>query len=157
MIEACFDDREDELIDQALKTENPWFDGITRERLEREGHVPLQLPVNEDGVTLPFSTAEWFRTPSGKGELTPVPVFAAPVESRGGADAVRVSAGVSAEEGGQLYELDVCESCQDISGWRRGRPGCWRCMRPMLCRVELWKAMRWKCSMGAGKSRFGRM
>jgi anaerobic selenocysteine-containing dehydrogenase len=85
--EPCFDDREDQLIDQALKTENPWFDGITRERLEREGHVPLQLPVNEDGVTLPFSTAEWFRTASGRGELTPVPVFAAPVESRGGADA----------------------------------------------------------------------
>jgi len=87
--EACFDDREDELIDQALRTEHPWFAGITRERLEREGHVPLQLPVNEDGVTLPFSTAEWFRTPSGRGELVPVPVFAAPVESRGGADAVK--------------------------------------------------------------------
>jgi anaerobic selenocysteine-containing dehydrogenase len=87
--EACFDDREDELIDQALTTTNPWFAGITRERLEREGHVPLQLPVNEDGLTLPFSTAEWFRTPSGRGELTPVPVFAAPVESRGGADAVK--------------------------------------------------------------------
>jgi len=87
--EACFDDREDELIDQALTTTNPWFAGITRERLERKGHVPLQLPVNEDGLTLPFSTAEWFRTPSGRGELTPVPVFAAPVESRGGADAVK--------------------------------------------------------------------
>jgi len=85
--EACFEDREDQLIDQALNTENPWFAGITRERLEREGHVPLQLPVNEDGLTLPFSTVEWFRTPSGRGELTPVPVFAAPVESRGGADA----------------------------------------------------------------------
>ena len=47
--ESCFDDREDELIDQALKTENPWFAGITRERLEREGHVPLQLPVNAEG------------------------------------------------------------------------------------------------------------
>ncbi|HWZ01044.1 MAG TPA: molybdopterin-dependent oxidoreductase, partial [Edaphobacter sp.] len=43
--EACFDDREDALIDQALATNDPWFDGITRERLEREGHVPLQLPV----------------------------------------------------------------------------------------------------------------
>ena len=85
--EACFDDREDELIDQALKTENPWFEGITRERLEREGHVSLHLPVNQDGVTLPFSTVEWFRSPSGRGELTPVPVFVAPVESRGGADA----------------------------------------------------------------------
>ena len=38
-------------------------------------------------MTLPFSSAEWFRTPSGKGELTPVPVFVPPVESRGGAAA----------------------------------------------------------------------
>jgi len=87
--EDCFDDREDELIDQALDTDHPWFAGMTRDRLEREGHVPLQLPVNEDGVTLPFSTPEWFRTPSGRGELTPVPVFVAPTESRGGADAAK--------------------------------------------------------------------
>jgi anaerobic selenocysteine-containing dehydrogenase len=80
--EACFDDREDALIDQALKTDDPWFAGITRERLEREGHVPLQLPVNAAGEMLPFSTAEWFRTPSGRGELVPVPVFTAPAESR---------------------------------------------------------------------------
>jgi anaerobic selenocysteine-containing dehydrogenase len=80
--EACFDDREDALIDQALKTDDPWFAGITRERLECEGHVPLQLPVNEAGEMLPFSTAEWFRTPSGRGELVPVPLFTAPTESR---------------------------------------------------------------------------
>jgi anaerobic selenocysteine-containing dehydrogenase len=80
--EACFDDREDALIDQALKTDDPWFAGITRERLEREGHVPLQLPVDAAGEMLPFSTAEWFRTPSGRGELVPVPVFRAPAESR---------------------------------------------------------------------------
>jgi anaerobic selenocysteine-containing dehydrogenase len=42
----------------------------------------LQLPVDAAGETLPFSTAEWFKTPSGRGELTPVPVFAAPTESR---------------------------------------------------------------------------
>jgi anaerobic selenocysteine-containing dehydrogenase len=80
--EACFDDREDALIDQALKTDDPWFAGITRERLEREGHIPLQLPVNATGEVLPFSTAEWFRTPSRRGELVPVPVFTAPAESR---------------------------------------------------------------------------
>jgi anaerobic selenocysteine-containing dehydrogenase len=80
--EACFDDREDAIIDQALKTEHPWFAGITRERLESEGHIRLQLPVNDAGDTLPFSTAEWFKTPSGRGELVPVPVFAAPTESR---------------------------------------------------------------------------
>lgn len=82
--EACFDDREDDLIDQALRSESPWFAGITRRRLEREGHIALNLPPNEAGEVLPFSTAEWFRTPSGRGELVPVPVFAPPVESRGG-------------------------------------------------------------------------
>ena len=80
--EPCFDDREDALIDQALDTDHPWFAGITRERLEREGHVALQLPLDTAGETLPFSTAEWFKTPSGRGELLPVPVFTAPAESR---------------------------------------------------------------------------
>jgi anaerobic selenocysteine-containing dehydrogenase len=83
--EDCFDDREDAMIDQALTTEHPWFAGITRERLEREGHVPLQMPVNAKGEVLPFSTAEWFGTASGRGELIPVPVFTAPTESRANA------------------------------------------------------------------------
>jgi anaerobic selenocysteine-containing dehydrogenase len=77
--EACFGDSVDDLIDQTLASPSPWFAGITRERLEREGHVPLALP----GGSLPFSTPEWFRTASGKGELLPVPEFHAPVESRG--------------------------------------------------------------------------
>jgi anaerobic selenocysteine-containing dehydrogenase len=80
--ESCFGDSVDDLIDQALATEHPWFAGIDRERLEREGHVALDLPKNADGVALPFSTVEWFKTPSGRGELTPVPVFRAPEESR---------------------------------------------------------------------------
>jgi anaerobic selenocysteine-containing dehydrogenase len=80
--EPCFDDRENALIDQALDTEHPWFAGITRERLEREGHVGLRLPVDTTGETLPFSTVEWFKTPSGRGEFVPVPVFTAPSESR---------------------------------------------------------------------------
>ena len=82
--EACFRDTEDELIDQALTTDDPWFAGVTRERLEREGQVALELPVNAAGESLPFSTAEWFRTASGRGELRPVPVFVPPTESRGG-------------------------------------------------------------------------
>jgi anaerobic selenocysteine-containing dehydrogenase len=107
--EACFDDSVDDLIDQALqpapapKGRHPdadrregeaeasphlassprdWFSGIDRARLEREGHVPLRLPVDAKGESLPFSNARWFRTPSGKGELVPVPVFVAPRESR---------------------------------------------------------------------------
>jgi anaerobic selenocysteine-containing dehydrogenase len=85
--ENCFRDSEDDLIDQALCTDDPWFAGITRERLEREGHIPLALPSDKSGETLPFSTADWFRTPSGRGELVPVPMFVAATESRGGAAA----------------------------------------------------------------------
>ncbi len=85
--EECFDDREDALIDQALATKDSWFVGITRKRLEREGHIALALPADASGETLPFATAEWFRTASGRGELVPVPEFVAAVESRRGAAA----------------------------------------------------------------------
>ena len=82
--EACFDDREEELIAQALQSDHPWFAGVTKERIEREGHVELQLPKNARGESLPFSSPEWFKTASGRGELVPVPEFVAPSESRGG-------------------------------------------------------------------------
>ena len=95
--ESCFNDTDDDLIDQALSTEDPWFAGITRERLEREGHIPLALPVNGEGETLPFSTADWLRTPSGRGELTPVPVFLPAAESRGG---------LAAQAQGSKYPLE---------------------------------------------------
>ncbi len=84
--ESCFLEREDELIEQTLDSDDPWFAGLTRERLEREGHVALQLPKNADGETLPFSDASWFRTASGKGELAPIPVYVAPRESRARSD-----------------------------------------------------------------------
>ncbi len=82
--ERCFADTEDELIDQALATKDPRLAGITRERLEREGHAAVTLPRNKYGDVLPFSTREWFRTASGRAELLPVPEFVAPAESRGG-------------------------------------------------------------------------
>ena len=80
--DACFSDTVDELIDQALSTDDPRFRGITRERLEREGHVALRMPG-----PLPFADASWFRTASGRAELLPVPVFAPSVESRGAVQA----------------------------------------------------------------------
>jgi anaerobic selenocysteine-containing dehydrogenase len=88
--EACFSDTVDDLIDQTLAPQPhdhraAWFAGIDRARLEREGHVPLQFPVDANGDTLPFSDSSWFRTPSGKGELIPVPIFRAPQESRANA------------------------------------------------------------------------
>ncbi len=41
--EACFRESVDEMIDAALRTDEAWVKGITRERLEREGHVRLHL------------------------------------------------------------------------------------------------------------------
>ena len=38
--------------------------------------------MDSAGEVLPFSTVEWFKTPSGRGEFVPVPVFTAPTESR---------------------------------------------------------------------------
>ncbi|HXE06320.1 MAG TPA: molybdopterin-dependent oxidoreductase [Acidobacteriaceae bacterium] len=89
--EQCFTETDDAMIDRALGSSNggnhPWFTGITRERLEREGHVAMALPKDEAGHVLPFSDASWFGTKSGRGELTPVPVFVPPAESRSGAAA----------------------------------------------------------------------
>jgi anaerobic selenocysteine-containing dehydrogenase len=84
--EADFEDGEEELITQALQTEHPYFGGVTKERLEREGHVALAFPMDARGESLPFSSREWFKTASGRAELTPVPVWVAPSESRGGAE-----------------------------------------------------------------------
>ncbi len=89
-----FDKSADDLIAEALDTDHPWFAGVTKERLEREGHVPLALPKNARGEVLPFSSAEWFRTWHGKGVMLPVPEFVAAVESRGGV------------EGGGMYPLE---------------------------------------------------
>ena len=85
--EPCFRDSTDDLIEQALgehsTRDRNWFAGITRERLEQEKQISLTIPLNAAGESLPFSTPEWFRTASGKGELVAVPVYVAPVESRG--------------------------------------------------------------------------
>jgi len=84
--EVEFEDGEEELIAQALETEHPFFAGVTKERLEAEGHVALSLPKDERGESLPFSTPEWFKAAGGLAKLLPVPEWVAPVESRGGAE-----------------------------------------------------------------------
>ncbi len=91
--EPCFRDTEDDLIDQALASDSPWMQGITRERLQREHFIRLKFPQEENGGSLlPFSSAEWFRTPSGKAEfysdtfaaqgLDPLPAYVPATESR---------------------------------------------------------------------------
>jgi len=89
--EPCFKDSDDDMIDQALHSGNPWLDGLRRERLEREGHVRLNFGTAEGQPFLPFAEGG-FRTPSGKAEfysqnlvaqgLDPVVEFVAPEESR---------------------------------------------------------------------------
>jgi anaerobic selenocysteine-containing dehydrogenase len=66
--EPCFRDGDEDLIDQALGGGHPWLAGITRERLEREGWVKLNLPTGPDGRFAPFADGG-FGTPSGKVEF----------------------------------------------------------------------------------------
>jgi anaerobic selenocysteine-containing dehydrogenase len=88
--EPCFRDSVEEMIDGALRTDHPWMQGITRERLDRENHVRLKF--DGDGKPfLPFADGN-FPTPSGKAEfysealkargLDPVVSFIPPAESR---------------------------------------------------------------------------
>ena len=92
--DECFSQSEDDMIDEALSAREGrldpqgWLQGITRERLEKEGHVRLNLG---DGPFLPFANGG-FTTPSGKAEfytealkaqgLDPVSSFLPPTESR---------------------------------------------------------------------------
>jgi molybdopterin guanine dinucleotide-containing S/N-oxide reductase-like protein len=41
--DGCFRDSADDLMDQALDSPNPWLTGLTRERLEKEGHIRLNF------------------------------------------------------------------------------------------------------------------
>jgi anaerobic selenocysteine-containing dehydrogenase len=86
----------DEMIDLVLSSGHEWLNGIDRPRLEKEGHIRLNLPANETSngngtFFLPFANGV-FPTHSGKAELYseqlaaeglhPVVSFTPPVESR---------------------------------------------------------------------------
>src|SRR5215472_4030667 len=87
--EECFEDSVEQMIDQALRSPNPRLEGITRERLESDPHVRLNLNGNGE-PWLPF--AHGFPTPTGKARLydaslielgmDPVASFVPPDESR---------------------------------------------------------------------------
>lgn len=105
--EPCFRDSLDAMIDTALDSPAPLLKGVTRERLEREGHVRLNFANLAQGVQdhgehlgeqdatsapfLPFANGG-FHTPSGKAEffsealaaqgLDPIVNAALPAESR---------------------------------------------------------------------------
>jgi anaerobic selenocysteine-containing dehydrogenase len=92
--DECFGDSIDAMIEQALDSPNPWLKGLTRERLETEGHIRLNFEGNAHSSYnpfLPFANGN-FRTPSGKAliynealktaGLDPVASFVPPDESR---------------------------------------------------------------------------
>ena len=92
--EDCFRESVDEMIDVALDSKNPWIKGIDRERLERQGHIRLNLDADRPGEPfLPFAQGN-FGTSTGKAELysealksqglDPVVQFVPPQESRHG-------------------------------------------------------------------------
>lgn len=84
--ESCFQDSDEEMLRQALSSGDPLFEGITLERLKRDGWARLNLP----GTFTPFAEGG-YRTPSGKCEfysesleragLDPLPIYIAPRES----------------------------------------------------------------------------
>jgi len=95
--EDCFSQSDDELIDLALESDDPWLQGITRDRLEAG---PVRLNFHGQGSEasepspvpfLPFAQGG-FRTSSGKAQLynkslqeqglDPVADFTPPSESR---------------------------------------------------------------------------
>ncbi len=81
--EACFRDSEDDMIQTALDSRSPFLDGITLERLEREGFVRL----NVNDPFLPFA-AGGFGGPGGKCDFAAETLdYVPPIESRLGAGA----------------------------------------------------------------------
>jgi anaerobic selenocysteine-containing dehydrogenase len=97
--EDCFTDSVDDMIDQALESPNPWLNGLSRERMEKEGHVRLNFGGNGHASSepfLPFANGN-FRTADGKAllynesliaqGLDPVAAFVPPAESRHSAGA----------------------------------------------------------------------
>ncbi len=64
---TCLAATDDELMDDALATGHPYLKGITRQRLEQEHSIPLQVPRDAEGAYLPF--AGGFATPDGRAAL----------------------------------------------------------------------------------------
>ena len=96
--EPCFRETVDEMIDGALTSGAPQLKGITRERLEQESQVRLNVHGDEsEQPWLPF--AHGFATPNGKARIydasliaqgmEPVAEFVPPEESRHTANAKR--------------------------------------------------------------------
>ena len=92
--EECFEENVDQMIDQALAADDGkldpqgWLTGITRERLEQEGHAHLKfgsepfLPFANGGFTTASGKAELYSEALAAEGLDPVASFIPPRESR---------------------------------------------------------------------------
>ena len=118
----CFQQSTDDVIDATLtKPENQqmpkgwerWMEGITRERLEKEGHVRLNMG---EGPFLPFAKGG-FATPSGKAEL-----YSASLAAQGMDPVVSLS----------LLKNRACRGEQKTFRW-----SCWRAKPTTFSTVHL--------------------
>src|SRR4029077_19384636 len=101
--DACFRDTEDDMIRTLLKSDHPFLEGITLERLDREKFVRLNVAKGDEPY-LPFAKGN-FGTPSGKCEFGAESLeYTPPVESRFGDEALR-----------RKYPLELISSKNDDS------------------------------------------
>ena len=76
---AAFTDDDDALIAQALTGADAWLGEGGTQRLMND--LAAELPLGSSDEALPFSDASWFRTPSGRAELLPLPAYVPASES----------------------------------------------------------------------------
>lgn len=84
--EDCFKDSDEEIIREALRTDHPAFEGITLERLKRDGWARLNLPETfapfaDGGYLTPSSKCEFYSEKLESAGLDPVPAYIPPRES----------------------------------------------------------------------------
>jgi anaerobic selenocysteine-containing dehydrogenase len=112
--EPCFRETVDQMIDGALDTSDPWLKGISRGRLECEGHVRLNfggeefLPFAEGGFPTHDGRARICNEDLTKIGLDPVGTFAAPLESRHSEQAQKYSLELLARKADNYLNSTFC-------------------------------------------------
>jgi anaerobic selenocysteine-containing dehydrogenase len=84
--EPCFRDSDEDLIRQALDSDDPRLAGLTFERLQREGYAKLNLgddfrPFAEGGYGTPGGKLSFFAAAMAAEGFDPLPAFTPPRES----------------------------------------------------------------------------
>ncbi len=149
--DECFNDSVDQMMDTALKSKNPWLQGIDRKKLEKEGHVRLGFEKQISDTSspfpafLPFAKGN-FPTPSGKAELynealkaqglDPVLQFVPPDESRHSSQAKAYPLELLARKADNFLNSTFSNlpSRAEDGGSRPSRDECCRCHPTRYCR-----------------------